>query len=70
MNERTRERLRAIAEKEFPGCAVEVQADGSLFRIVQDGKVLSKHPPLMKYADFDRLTDAQLRQIVLGICAP
>ena len=68
MTEKTRERLLSVAEKEFPGCTIELNAHDNLLTIIQNGKVLSKHPPLMKFAHFDNLTDDQLRLIVLGVC--
>jgi hypothetical protein len=68
MTEKTRERLVSVAEREFPGCIIELNAHDNLFTIVQNGKVLSKYPPLLKFAHFDDLTDDQLRLIVLGVC--
>jgi len=68
MSEQTQERLRRIAEEEVPGCAVEFRADGNLFMVTHNGGVLSKYTPLMKFADFDKLTDSQIRQIVRGVC--
>ena len=68
MTEKTRERLLSVAEKEFPGCTIELNANDNLLTIIQNWKVLSKHPPLMKFAHFDNLTDDQLRLIVLGGC--
>jgi hypothetical protein len=68
MSEQTQERLRSIAAEEVPGCSVEFQAEGNLFKVTHNGGVLSKHTPLMKFADFDKLTDNQIRQIVRGVC--
>jgi hypothetical protein len=68
MTENTRERLQSVAAKEFPGCTIELNAHDNLLTIIQNGKVLSKHPPLMKFAHFEELTDDQLRLIVLGVC--
>ena len=68
MTENTRERLLGVADREFPGCIIELNAPDNLITIVQHGKVISKHPPLMKFDHFDRLSDDQLRLIVLGVC--
>jgi len=66
------DRIRAIAADEFPSCSVvfdQAALPMVRFRILnRDGTVLSREYPTFEVRKLDKLTQADLRTIIRGVC--
>jgi hypothetical protein len=66
------DRIRTIAADEFPSCSVvfdEAALSMVRFRIFnQNGTVLSRECPTFEVRKLEKLTQADLRTIIRGVC--
>lgn len=66
------DRIRAIVGHEFPNCSVvfdEAMLPFVRFRIInQNGTVLSRERPAFEMRKLEKLTQADLRAILRGVC--
>lgn len=70
MNEQTQKRISEIAARVCPGSVVEFRNDGrDEFRVLLQGMVISRPPaPGFRFADIDRLTEAELKPLITAMC--